>query len=305
MVKDLLNKLAALISRSMQSSNQGKEDTALLALGSLLSNQQWSMHSENINDYEFKIFSQFGDDGIIQYLIKHIKVDNKIFIEFGVENYLESNTRFLLMNNNWKGFVMDGSEEAMKSLKSQYWFWKYSLTNKAAFVNKDNINKLLAETQFANIGILSIDIDGNDYHIFSAIDLTVLNPAIIIVEYNSVLGKSRKISIPYQADFDRTKAHYSNLYFGASLAALEFLASKRGYSLVACNLNGNNAYFVRNDLLNDKVRVLTVNEAYKESTFRESRNRDFSLSMLGGSDRLNVIKGLDVINVESDQQEQI
>ena len=76
-----------------------KTEIELLAVGSLLSNQQYSMNSRNINGYEFRIFSQFGDDGIIQYLIKHISIENEIFVEFGVENYLESNTRFLMMNN--------------------------------------------------------------------------------------------------------------------------------------------------------------------------------------------------------------
>lgn len=303
MLKSFSDKLFTSVGQKLQRANENNDENLLLALGRLLSNQQWSIQSTDINDFEFKIFSQFGDDGIIQYLIKHIDTQNKTFIEFGVEDYSESNTRFLMMNNNWKGFVMDGSEEAMERLSKQNWYWKYSLTNKAVFIHKDNINPLLKETNFRNIGLLHIDIDGNDYHILESLDFTTLNPSILIVEYNSVFGNERKISIPYSKDFVRTRAHYSNLYFGASLPALNFLANKKGYRLIGCNLQGNNAYFVRQDLINEKVCEQSLKAAFKESTFREGRNKDYSLSLIGGNDRLEIIKGLQVVNIETNEVE--
>ena len=305
MIKKAIRKVASLKSNSIQILKNAENEIELLAIGKMLSNQQYSMESRNINDYEFKIFSQFGDDGIIQYLIKNIPIQNEVFIEFGVENYLESNTRFLMMNNNWAGFVMDGSEDAMHSLKNQSWYWRYSLTHKAVFIDKDNINELLANTGFSNIGILNIDLDGNDYHILTEIDLSRLNPSILIVEYNSVFGKDRPITIPYDKAFIRTNAHYSNLYYGASLSALNYAASKKSYSLVGCNLAGNNAYFVKNSLLNDKVKELSVEEAFKESKFRESRNKDYSLSYLAGKERLEMIKGLEVMNVMTNEMEKL
>jgi hypothetical protein len=285
-----------------------KFETNLLSLGALLSKQQLliSAHyttSQNFNDYEFKIFSQFGDDGLIQYLIKNIKIENEIFIEFGVEDYSESNTRFLMMNNNWTGFVMDESEENMARLKNENWFWKYSLKTKAAFITKENVNGLLAETGFKNIGLLHIDIDGNDAHVLSALDLSELNPAIIIMEYNSVFGKERAISVPYDKDFLRTEKHYSNLYFGASLAALTYIANNKGYNLIGCNLAGNNAYYVRNDLLNETIKKITVDEGYILSKFRESRSPDYSLSYLSDTERYKMIKGLNVINVITNEIE--
>ena len=261
------------------------------------------MNSNNINDYEFKIFSQFGDDGIIQYLIKNVEIRNEIFIEFGVENYLESNTRFLMMNNNWSGFVMDSSEEAINSLKNQDWYPNFCLTHKAVFIDKDNINALLESAGFSNIGLLHIDIDGNDYHILKEIDMSRLNPSIIIMEYNSVFGKDRHITVPYDKNFVRTKSHFSNLYSGASLPALNYVATEKGYSLIGCNLAGNNAYFLRKDLLNEKVKELSIEKAFKESKFRESRNIDFSFSYLTGNERLEVIKGLEVLNVKTNQPE--
>ena len=305
MIKKAIRKVASLKDNSIQILNNSRNEIELLAIGRMLSNQQYSIESRDINDYEFKIFSQFGDDGIIQYLIKNISIQNEIFIEFGVENYLESNTRFLMMNNNWTGFVMDGSEDAMNSLKNQSWYWRYSLTHKAVFIDKDNINELLANTGFSNIGVLNIDLDGNDYHILTEIDLSRLNPSILIVEYNSVFGKDRPITIPYDKAFIRTNAHYSNLYYGASLLALNYAALKKSYSLIGCNLAGNNAYFVKNSLLNDKVKELSVEEAFKESKFRESRNKDYSLSYLTGKERVEVIKGLEVMNVMTNEMEKL
>jgi len=284
----------------------GKTDeTQLLALGSLLSKQQWQMNSNNLNDYEFKIFSQWGDDGLIQYLIKNIVVENETFIEFGVQDYYESNTRFLMMNNNWKGFVMDGSRKNMVKLKNQSWYWKYSLTCKAIFIDKENINELLAETEFSNIGLLHIDLDGNDAHILNKLNLTRLNPSIIIMEYNAVFGKDRPISVPYDRDFIRTNKHHSNLYFGASLPALTYIANNKQYALIGCNLAGNNAYFIRRDLLNKNIKEVPVTEAYKESKYREGKNKDGTLSNLNGDERYEAIKGLKVINVKTNEMEEL
>ncbi len=277
--------------------------THLLAMGAMLSKWQQNLHSININDYEFKIFSQFGDDGIIQYLIKNVPIKNEVFIEFGVGDYSESNTRFLLMNNNWSGFVMDASSEAMEKLKCQSWYWKYNLTYKAVFIDKDNINDILLNTGFSDIGLLHMDLDGNDYWIMSELDLSKLNPAIVILEYNSVFGPERAITVPYDKNFIRVNAHYSNLFWGASLSALNYIAEKKGYVLVGSNIAGNNAYFVRNDLINEKVRKLSVISAYKESKFRDTRNKDYSFSFVVGKERLELIKGLEVINVIQNKRE--
>lgn len=305
MIKEKIKNWLQSFGRQVAMASESRDETSLLALGALLSKQQFGMQSNNINDYEFRIFSQFGDDGIIQYLIKNIDIKNETFVEFGVENYLESNTRFLMMNNNWSGFVMDGSETAMQSLVNQPWYWKYNLTQKAVFIDKDNINELLAATGFSDIGLLHIDLDGNDYHIFNALDLSSLSPAIIIAEYNSVFGSDRLITVPYQKDFYRTKAHYSNLYAGASLPALNHVAQAKGYALVGCNLAGNNAYFVRRNLLNEKIKEVPVKIAFRESKFRESRNPDFTFSYLSGASRLELIKRLDVLNVVTNQIEKV
>src|SRR5688572_4112141 len=97
-------------SDEFSSINRGAEKSLLLN-GQLLINQfDYSKEIKSFKDIEFSVFSQWGDDGIIQYLLHHIDVPSKTFVEFGVENYTESNTRFLLMNNNWTGLVLDSSK---------------------------------------------------------------------------------------------------------------------------------------------------------------------------------------------------
>jgi hypothetical protein len=314
MIKKFILKLIPLIAESVANEvirkskstiNTDNSEDQLLALGTLLSKQQEFGDSMNIHDHEFKIFSQYGDDGIIQFLIKHIQIRNTTFIEFGVENYMESNTRFLMMNNNWSGFVMDGSEAAMKSLGNKPWFWKYELEKKAVFIDKDNINKLMASSKLENIGLLHIDIDGNDYHILSEIDFTKINPSILIMEYNAVFGAERAITVPYDKSFFRTKKHFSNLYFGASLKALTMVANQKGYALIGCNLAGNNAYFVKKGDLPRKLKELSVEEAFVNSKFRESRNQEGQLTYLKGESRFGLIKGMEVLNVETEAIEQL
>ena len=248
---------------------------------------------------EFKVFSQFGEDGIIQYLLSIIEVPTSMryFIEFGVETFSEANCRFLMINDNWRGLVIDGSSKNISKVKRDPIYWRHDLTAVASFVDKDNINAIISKffTE-REIGILSVDIDGNDYWVLDAIN--VVDPIIIIAEYNSVFGPKRAVTVPYDPKFQRGRAHYSNLYWGASIAALTRLANSKGYELVAGNSAGNNIFFVRRDMLNG-LRVLTIDEAYSVSRFRESRNKDGSLSFLSGDDRLNLIADMPVYDLDA------
>ena len=140
---------------------------------------------KDFEEIEFKVFSQWGDDGIIQFLINYLDIKHKTFIEFGVENYTECNTRFLLVNNNWKGLIFDGSEKNITAIKKDNFYWQYNLTAECEFITTENINHLIKKNNFSGkVGILHIDIDGNDYHVWRAI--TEVEADIVIMEYNSV-----------------------------------------------------------------------------------------------------------------------
>ncbi|MFZ4689713.1 MAG: hypothetical protein ACOYLS_10795 [Polymorphobacter sp.] len=246
--------------------------------------------------HEFKVFSQWGDDGIIQRLIAEVPIADDCFIEFGVEDFSESNCRFLMVKDNWRGFVIDGSADNMARLRAFPWFWQHDLQACAGFIDADNIDDLLARSGFGpDIGLLSVDIDGMDYWVLSAI--SVVRPRIVVVEYNAVFGAERAISVPRDDSFVRGRAHSSNLYFGASLAAFAHWADGAGYALVGTNSTGLNAFFVREDVRPASLPGLSVAQAFTASRFRESRDAQGSLSYLTGDARLAVIAGLPVVNV--------
>lgn len=252
----------------------------------------------SLHEAEFKVFSQFGDDGIIQYLINNVAIDDPRFVEFGVEKYTECNTRFLLINNNWSGLVIDGSPDNVNHIKKDEFYWKYDLRAVSSFVTRDNINQILTANNFTGeIGLLSIDVDGNDYWIWESI--TVVEPTIVILEYNSVFGSEDAVTIPYDPDFTRLRAHFSGLYWGASLKALCLLAQKKGYSFVGSNSNGNNAYFVRTEKIGNLVPVAPT-EGYVESRFRESKDENGQLTYLVGKDRFKLIEEMEIYHLEKD-----
>ena len=259
--------------------------------GRILYNLNLQKNSRNILDYEFKVFSQWGEDGIIAFLINNLEIKNKFFVEFGVENYIESNTRFLLKNNNWSGLIIDNSSKNVDYIKKDQIYWKHDVTALCEFVNKKNINKIISDNVYQrDIGLLSIDIDGNDYWICD--EINSIDPSIVIIEYNSLLGEQKSCVVPYKENFNRIKEHYSNIYYGASLSALNKLANKKDYALVGCNSAGNNAFFVKKNLLNEKVKEKKVQEVFKIRKFRESRNKEKKLDFLDISHQKEILSEL-------------
>ncbi len=250
-----------------------------------------------LSDAEYQVFSQWGEDGIIDWLLSRLPRIPRSFVEFGVNNYRESNTRFLLKSRNWRGLVIDGSAQNIADIRSQDIYWRYELAAKCAFIDRDNINSLIAESGFSDdLGLLSIDIDGNDYWVWKAIE--VVSPAVVVCEYNAILGDQLSLTIPYSADFDRTRAHYSNLYFGASIRALVQLGQSKGYRFVGTTSTGCNAFFVRSDLAEDVTDVLERIVAFP-STVREARDRNGKLTYVGGGCRRAIIDHLPFVEPQS------
>ena len=238
---------------------------------------------------EFSVYSQFGEDGLIQWLLAHVPVEHDVFVEFGVEDYTESNTRFLLEHDNWRGLVIDGADEHRAFLRRSGLEWRHQIDAVTAFVDRDNIDGLIRSAGIAgDIGLLSVDIDGNDLWVLEAIES--ISPRILITEYNSVFGAEAAVTVPYDPGFRRERAHPSHLLWGASLAALERVARDKGYALVAGNAAGNNAFWVRRDVLGELPEI-AVAEAWRASRFRESRAADGSLTLIADHrDRLAAMR---------------
>ncbi|WP_018477440.1 hypothetical protein [Pontibacter roseus] len=275
-----------------------KEERNLLLLANLcLGKTKVKGPVDSLKEVELRVFSQWGEDGIIQYIIHNIDIPNKVFVEFGVENYEEANTRFLLVNDNWSGLVIDGSEKHINFIKNDPIYAKNDLLASHSFITKDNINQIIQQNiGSGDIGLLSVDIDGNDYWVWQAID--VINPRIVICEYNSILGGDKRVTVPYKPGFYRTSEHHSNLYFGASLGAFCSLAEDKGYDFIGSNSSGVNAFFVRKDL-SAPFKKYSCREGYVESKHRESRDSEGNLNFLRGRKRLEAIK--DKVLVDLDQ----
>jgi hypothetical protein len=220
-----------------------------------------------LREAEFRCFSQNGEDGILQWLVARVPIDQPFFVEFGVADYRESNTRFLLQHDNWRGLILDAGSAHLRTVASRDLAWKYALEARSAFITVENVNDVLRDVP-DDLGLLSIDIDGNDYWVLAA---TRLRPRIVVVEYNSVLGRSRPVAVPYDPRFDRAAAHPTGIYSGASIAAFSHWASSSGYRLVGSNAAGNNAFLVREDVAGE-LAALTPAAAWVQSRFGRPRD---------------------------------
>ncbi len=275
------------------------DDAKVLAAKSLVKDVRQGGPLDDIRKAEFKVFSQFGDDGILQYLVSHAEVEDDSFIEFGVADYTESNTRFLLANDNWRGLVIDSGSHNVSSIRRDPLFWRHELQAICAIVTRENVNSLLGGAGFGETpGLLSVDIDGNDYWVWDALE--AVRPTIVVAEYNSLFGRERAVTIPYRPDFDRVRGHFSGLFWGCSLKALGSIASRKGYVFVGCNSNGNNAYFVKKQRLGSVVPV-SIEDGFVLSRIRDSRDERGALSFTGGEDRLRLIEHLEVVDLETGQ----
>ena len=304
-LKDIDNKVQALINHTFEALKHSNlsikyagelADRQMLLQGRIASRQlPYRKLIRDLGETEFRVFSQWGEDGIIEWLIAHVQPDNRRFVEFGTESFGEANCRFLLLNRSWKGLIMDGGEENMASVRREMLYWRQDLTAAQAFITAENINEHLRVNEFkGDLGLLSIDIDGNDYWVWERI--SVVNPAIIICEYNAILGDRLAVTTPYDATFTRFNAHHSGLFFGASIAALRHLATQRGYEFVGTNTNGVNAFFVRNDLADRVLPYIETCRAYP-SRHRDSRDTTGELTFTGGVARFDLIKHLPVVEV--------
>lgn len=266
------------------------------AIGRVEARQVIPRKTNALNQAEFQVFSQWGEDGILQWLISNVHVSKSIFVEFGVEKYTESNTRFLLINKNWSGLVMDGNKSNIDYIVRDPIYWRHNLKAVQSFITRENINQTLRENGISgDVGLLSIDIDGNDYWVWEAI--SEIDPAIVVVEYNSLFGADRAVVVPYDPEFMRSKAHFSHVYYGASLAALVELGNRKGLAFVGVNSAGHNAFFVRRDLLPAIIKEMTASEAYISHQFREARDQSGKLRFTSHEEDANEILGLPLCEI--------
>lgn len=257
----------------------------------------------NFKEIEFSVFSQFGEDGIISWLVEKIPNIKKVFVEIGTQDYWESNTRYLLKSKNWKGYLIEGSGDHVNKIKKQKTYWQNDLKAIEAFVNKSNINDVITKNiNEENIGLLSIDIDGNDYWVLEKINN--LSPTFIVCEYNSIFGDIFRISIPYVENFDRNKSHFSNLFFGASLNAFKSMLDKKGYDFLGTSSTGVNAFFVKKEYNSIFKSIIKDNKEYP-AIVREGRDKSGKLTHENLPKSLIKIKDMEVFDFDENTTKKI
>ena len=236
-----------------------------------------------VNGSEFKVYSQNGEDGILLQIFSRVGVTNRKFVEFGVGDGKECNTASLAIHFGWHGLLMEANEGDVATAKRYY---RARLGSRASavrivqsWVTAENINQTISRNGMeGEIDLLSIDIDGNDYWVWKAIDC--IGPRVAVIEYNASLGHE-PITVAYDPNFDRYEKHPSGFYHGASLAALDKLAKTKGYVLVGCDSAGVNAFFVRREAAQDSPPPVSPEKAYFPHSKRvQTRSTDEQLDLI-------------------------
>ena len=217
-----------------------------------------------------KIFSQCEEDGLLLFLFAVLEVKNKTFIEIGSFDCISNNCANLALNFGWNGLFIDVNKKLMN--RGEKFYKKYSpfkdklpkfIREK---VTRENINHLIKQEGFqGEIDLLSIDIDGNEYWIWDAIE--VVSPRVVIVETMVEYGM-RNIVAPYDKDYSFPGKH--PLYHGASPLAMTKLANKKGYRLVGSNELGFNHIFVKKGIAGDLIPEVSVESTLTHPNAYES-----------------------------------
>ncbi|RAP24746.1 hypothetical protein DID73_01310 [Candidatus Marinamargulisbacteria bacterium SCGC AG-343-K17] len=206
-------------------------------------------------DYEKRYYSQHGEDGVIEKIFQEIHITNRYYVEFGVENGSECNTRFFREQHQFNGLLMDGGNE------------NDAINLKQEFITAENINELFEKYNVPeSFDLLSIDIDYNDFWVLNALS-PKYKPRVIVAEVNTSTPPNEDKIVPYNpfTVWDGSR------YFGASLLAMTRLAQTKGYELVYVESTGTNAFYVKKDILDNlKVKFQhqgNINKCYRYPTY--------------------------------------
>ena len=215
---------------------------------------------KDLNNFKKKIFSQNGEDGIVEEILNRLGGSlDKICCEVGAWDGIHlSNIYNLVKNKNYKGLYIEGDDKKFVDLKKNFEGQNVTLINKyVSFEGKNNLDNILKENNVnSDFDLLSIDIDGNDYHIFES--LNKFKPKIVIIEFNPL--------IPNEIEFVQKKD--KNINQGSSALSLYNLGKKKDYFLVAAT--EWNLIFVHDKYINKVLdnKLLTVTDVVDDSKFK-------------------------------------
>ena len=259
--------------------------------------------TKNLDDVDFKVFSQNGEDGILDFIINQMNIKLPKFVEIGVGDFSECNTRFIYKKNYSSGLIIDVIKNFSHKVSLVEDIWRGGLVVLEKRVNASNINKILRDQNFnIDIDIFSIDIDGIDYWVLKSLPINFSK--IVVAEYNPYFGDKLNITVPNLEDFDRNKYHYSELCFGCSLTALIKLMKQKKMTFIGTNLFRNNAFFINDEYLeNFNLDPIDYNnlKKYTEAKFLESKDMNKKKSYIKTDMILNKIKDCEVMNLNNNK----
>jgi hypothetical protein len=222
-----------------------------------------------LSEVGFKAFSQADEDGILLYIFSIIGTKNKKSVEICAGDGVECNTANLVIHHGWSGLLVDGDEELVKQGQTFYRNNRLTYVYPPIFVHswitRDTVNEVIRENGFeGEIDLLSIDMDGVDYWIWESIE--AIEPRVVVVEYQDIIGPEKSLTVPYKDDFnayDYPTTRGMPNFCGASLLAFVKLARRRGYRLVGCNRYGYNAFFIKNPVAEKEIPEISIEECFK------------------------------------------
>jgi hypothetical protein len=222
-----------------------------------------------LSEVGFKAYSQTDEDGILLYIFSIIGTKGKNSAEICAGNGIECNTANLIINHGWSGLLVDGNEALVKQGQEYYRGNRHTYVYPPAFIHswitRDNVNEVLRDNGFdGEIDLLSIDMDGVDYWIWEAIE--AVEPRVVVVEYQDIIGPEKALAVPYENDFNAYKYPTTRgmpNFCGASLPAFVKLANRKHYRLVGCNQYGYNAFFIRDPLGKKEIPEIPIKECFK------------------------------------------
>lgn len=272
----------------------------LIGQNSILTSRSMQNSFENLWDAEVKVYSQWGEDGILDFLCEKLYISKPKILEIGAGNFNECNSYFLAKNRNASVVAVDIAKDLLTSINSSPLKWTNHLFGIEKLVSPSNINELIdeANNRMDGLDIVSFDIDGNDYWVVAAADLK--STKIVIVEYNPIFGSEMAVTVPRDDNFDRAMKHSSGLYFGASLKAFIHVLANKGFVFIGSNRVGNNAFFIPNKSISKiSLSIPKDLKIYTDWRIRESRDSFGQLSYLSLSERVEIINDLPLIEIMS------
>lgn len=244
------NFILKILSMTELNSNSQIDQALIINQYALMKKIMTPEEMPSLKDVGFRMHSQFEEDGMLLYIFSIIGAPTKKAIELCAGSGETCMAANLIINHGWDALLIDGDETNVN--RGIQFFSRNKQTSlhppvfKKAWITTDNINSLIKENGFdGEVDLLSLDIDGNDYHIMEAI--SAANPRVIICETQNIVPSNLSLTIPYKEDFNRHKGPSSN-FFGVSLLAMCRLLDKKGYRLVGGSRYGFNTIFIKKEI---------------------------------------------------------